>query len=94
MAVGSNSISEVLGFNNKGKVVYLTSANNIKIIKKIIPNNRIYFETKIKWAAELTGKNSETPWIAESINISTEESIKYQYCIAVMQYKPLFYWIF
>ena len=33
---------------NKGKVVYLTSANNIKFIKKIIPNSRLYLETKIK----------------------------------------------
>ena len=34
--------------DNKGKVVYLTSANNIKFIKKIIPNSRLYIETKIK----------------------------------------------
>ena len=34
--------------NNKGKVVYLTSANNMKFIKKIIPGNRLYIETKIK----------------------------------------------
>ena len=33
---------------NKGKVMYLTSANNIKFIKKIIPNKRLYIETKIK----------------------------------------------
>ena len=33
---------------NKGNVVYLTSANNIKFIKKIIPNSRLYIETKIK----------------------------------------------
>jgi len=33
---------------NKGKVVYLTSANNMKFIKKIIPNSRLYLETKIK----------------------------------------------
>jgi 3-hydroxyacyl-[acyl-carrier-protein] dehydratase len=33
---------------NKGKVVYLTSANNMKFIKKIVPNNRLYIETKIK----------------------------------------------
>ena len=33
---------------NKGKVVYLTSANNIKFIKKITPNSRLYIETKIK----------------------------------------------
>ena len=33
---------------NKGKVVYLTSANNLKFIKKIIPNSRLYIDTKIK----------------------------------------------
>ena len=32
---------------NKGKVVYLTSASNMKFIKKIIPNSRLYIETKI-----------------------------------------------
>ena len=32
---------------NKGKVMYLTSANNMKFIKKIIPNNRLHIETKI-----------------------------------------------
>ena len=33
---------------NKGKVMYLTSANNIKFTKKIIPNKRLYIETKVK----------------------------------------------
>ena len=33
---------------NKGKVMYLTSANNIKFIKKIIPNKRLYIETQVK----------------------------------------------
>ena len=33
---------------NKVKVVYLTSANNMKFIKKIVPNCRLYIETKIK----------------------------------------------
>ena len=33
---------------NKGKTLYLTSAHNLKFIKKIIPNNRLYIETKIK----------------------------------------------
>ena len=33
---------------NKGKVVYLTSANNLKFIKKIVPNTRLHIETKIK----------------------------------------------
>ena len=34
--------------NNKGKVVYLISAHNMKFIKKIIPDSRLYIETKIK----------------------------------------------
>ena len=33
---------------NKGKVMYLVSANNLKFIKKIVPNDRLYIETKIK----------------------------------------------
>ena len=33
---------------NKGKVMYLTSANNLKFIKKIIPESRLDIETKIK----------------------------------------------
>ena len=33
---------------NKGKVMYLTSANNVKFIKKITPNNKLFIETKIK----------------------------------------------
>ena len=33
---------------NKGKIVYLTSANNLKFIKKIVPNSRLNIETKIK----------------------------------------------
>jgi len=33
---------------NKGKVMYLTSANNMKFIKKIIPGMRLNIETYIK----------------------------------------------
>tara|TARA_B100001123_G_C15304962_1_gene1022339 strand:- start:528 stop:995 length:468 start_codon:yes stop_codon:yes gene_type:complete len=33
---------------NKGKVMYLTSSNNMKFIKKIVPNTRLDIETKIK----------------------------------------------
>ena len=33
---------------NKGKVMYLTSTNNVKFIKKITPNKRLFIETKIK----------------------------------------------
>ena len=33
--------------NNKGKIMYLTGANNLKFIKKIVPNSRLYINTKI-----------------------------------------------
>ena len=33
---------------NKGKVMYLTSANNLKFIKKIVPDCRLHIETYIK----------------------------------------------
>jgi len=33
---------------NKGKVMYLTSANNLKFIKKILPKSRLDIDTKIK----------------------------------------------
>ena len=33
---------------NKGKIMYLTSANNLKFVKKIIPGCRLYIETIIK----------------------------------------------
>ena len=33
---------------NKGKVMYLTSATNLKFIKKIVPNCRFHIETKVK----------------------------------------------
>ena len=32
---------------NKGKIVYLTSANNIKLSKKIIPGDRLIMSTKL-----------------------------------------------
>ena len=32
---------------NKGKVMYLTSANNLKFIKKIVPNTKFEIDTKI-----------------------------------------------
>ena len=33
---------------NKGKIMYLTSANNIKFIKKITPGKKMLIETKVK----------------------------------------------
>ena len=33
---------------NKGKIMYLTSANNLKFVKKIIPNSRLMIKTQIK----------------------------------------------
>lgn len=34
--------------NNKGKIMYLTNATNLKFIKKITPNNRLNINTKVK----------------------------------------------
>ena len=34
--------------NNKGKIMYLVSANKLKFHKKVIPNDRLYLETSIK----------------------------------------------
>ena len=31
---------------NKGKIMYLVSANNLKFIKKILPNSKLNIETK------------------------------------------------
>ena len=33
---------------NKGKIVYLISANKLNFVKKITPNKRLYINTKIK----------------------------------------------
>ena len=33
---------------NKGKVVYLVSADKLKFIKKILPETRLYIETSVK----------------------------------------------
>ena len=32
---------------NKGKIMYLVSANNLKFIKKIIPNSKLNIETEV-----------------------------------------------
>ncbi len=32
---------------NKGKVVYLLSANNIKLKRKVLPGDRLYLDTKL-----------------------------------------------
>jgi len=34
--------------NNKGKIMYLTGANNLRFIKKVVPNTRMYINTIIK----------------------------------------------
>ena len=33
---------------NKGKIVYLTSADKLKFVKKILPGSRLFIDTKIK----------------------------------------------
>jgi len=33
---------------NKGKTMYLTSANNLKFVKKIIPGDKLYINTEVR----------------------------------------------
>jgi len=42
------SISILTLPHNKGKVMYLISANNLKFIKKILPGERLNIETRVK----------------------------------------------
>ena len=46
--VQMSSLSILTLPNNKGKVMYLISANKLKFIKKIVPNSRLNIETKVK----------------------------------------------
>ena len=69
---------------NKGKVMYLTSADKIKFIKKITPNNRLYIETYVKkfirGIASIDGKgfiNDELVCKSEFNLILPEEIKKY-----------------
>ena len=42
------SISILTLPHNKGKIMYLISANNLKFIKKILPGERLNIETRVK----------------------------------------------
>ena len=33
---------------NKGKIMYLVSVNKVRLIKKIVPNTKLFIETSIK----------------------------------------------
>ena len=48
--------------NNKGKIVYLTSANKLLFKKKIVPGNRLYLKTQLhSWKrgiAKCSGKGT------------------------------------
>ncbi len=67
---------------NKGKVVYLTSANNLKFIKKIIPKTRLYLDTRIKSfkrgiaSCEGTGMVNETIVCKAEFNLIQPEEIE------------------
>ena len=44
-----SSLAIVTMPGNKGKILYLVSATNLKFLKKIIPGNTLEIETKIKF---------------------------------------------
>jgi 3-hydroxyacyl-[acyl-carrier-protein] dehydratase len=46
--VQMSSLSILTMPGNKGKIMYLVSANNLKFIKKVLPGDRLCLETNIK----------------------------------------------
>ena len=69
---------------NKGKTMYLTSADNLKFIKKVIPNRILHIETKIlsykRGVAICEGEgkvDNETASKAKFILILPDEILKY-----------------
>ena len=67
---------------NKGKVVYLTSANNLKFIKKILPESTLNIDTRILSfkrglaICEGTGKINNEIACKASFNLILPEEIK------------------
>ena len=69
---------------NKGKIMYLTSTDKTKFLKKIIPNNRLIIETYVKkytrGIASIDGKgfiNDQLAYKSEFNLILPEEIKKY-----------------
>ncbi len=46
--VQMSSLSILTLPGNKGKIMYLVSANNLKFINKVVPNDRLFLETLVK----------------------------------------------
>lgn len=67
---------------NKGKILYLTGANNLKFYKKIRPGNRLLIETKLKTfkrgiaLCEGTGLINDTIVCKAEFNLVLPEEIK------------------
>jgi len=53
--------------NNKGKVVYLVSADKLSFKKKIVPGNRLYIRTKLNSWARGIGKCSGTGHVNDEL---------------------------
>ena len=69
---------------NKGKLMYLTSANKLKFIKKVVPNSRLHINTKVisykRGIALMEGNgkvNNELVCFAEFTLILPDEIKKY-----------------
>ena len=52
---------------NKGKIVYLTSANNLQFKKKIIPGDRLQIKTKLNFWKRGIGKCSGTGYVKDKL---------------------------
>ena len=58
--------------NNKGKIVYLTSANKLLFKKKIVPGNRLYLKTQLHSWKRGIAKCSGTGMINNKLACSAE----------------------
>ena len=70
--------------NNKGKLMYLIDANNLKFIKKVLPNSKFYIRTEVisfkRGIAKMIGKgfvNNELACKANFTLILPDEIKKY-----------------
>jgi len=60
---------------NKGKIVYLISADKIKFVKKIVPKDRLSIETKINSYKRGIAKCEGTGKVNDKIACSAEFTI-------------------
>ena len=93
IAIGIGNIKQHGGFQDLDEALILMDKATKKAIKDSSENITNFID-EIRIPKGFWEYTNPGRWIADNNRISTEESIIDQYCIAVMQYKLQFYWIF